>query len=85
MSRMESVRGPESGRVGFSEQTDTYLRRVLMDRVYANDDVLFTKTFKPPKSANFDEFGNQKVAPLKESEVIYKTPQKLHTHFMRFS
>ncbi|XP_059472161.1 gustatory and odorant receptor 24 [Neocloeon triangulifer] len=48
--------------IGFSEQTDAYLRRILMDRVYANDDVLFTKTFKPPKD-------DDKIAPS------LKTPQ----------
>jgi len=70
---MEPPRGPESGRGGFSEQTDSYLRRVLMDRVYANDDVLFTKTFKPPRSADFDKFGNRKGASPKDSEVRKST------------
>jgi len=48
---MEPIRGAgDSG--GFSEQTDSYLRRVLLERIYSNDEVLFTKTFKPPKGDN---------------------------------
>ncbi|CAB3364843.1 Hypothetical predicted protein [Cloeon dipterum] len=55
------------GNVGFSEQTDAYLRRILMDRVYENDDVLFTKTFKPPKEG--DNISSGLKAP---QETFYK-------------